>query len=98
MNKLFLAVPFTMALMVSGASAQQQEGLVTVNVSDTEILNELNLADPITVEAPVGIAAQVCGIDAKDLAKQKQDDDAVTCEAQNSSQAFANLVSKQQQN
>lgn len=96
MNKLFLAVPFAMALMVSGASAQQQEGLVTVNVEDTEILNELNLQAPITVQAPIGIAAQVCGVDANVLAQQKQDDEAVTCEAENSSQAFANLVSKQQ--
>ena len=95
MNKLFLAVPFAMALMVSGATAQQQEGLVTVNVSDTEILNELSLQAPITVQAPIGIAAQVCGIDANVLAKQKKDDEAVSCEAENSSQAFANLVSKQ---
>jgi len=96
MNNLFLAVPFAMAVMLSGASAQQQEGLVTVNVSDTEVLNELNLDAPITVEAPVGIAAQVCGLDANVIAKQKKDDEEFSCEAENSSQAFANLVSKQQ--
>ncbi len=96
MKKLFLTVPFAMALMVSGASAQQQEGHVTVNVEDTDILNELSLQAPITVQAPIGIAAQVCGVDASVLAQQKQEDDEVVCEAENSSQAFANLVSRQQ--
>ena len=95
MNKLFLAVPFAMALMVSGATAQQQEGLVTVNVSDNEVLEELNLQDAITVQAPIGIAAQVCGLDANVIAKQRKDDENFSCEAENSSQAFANLVSKQ---
>lgn len=96
MNKLFLAVPFAMALMVSGASAQQQEGLVTVNVEDTEILNELSLQAPIQVQVPIGIAAQVCGLDANVIAKQRKDDENFACDAENSSQAFANLVSKQQ--
>src|SRR5687768_10196841 len=96
MNKLFLAVPFAMALVVSGASAQQQEGLVTVNVSDNEVLNELNLQAPITVQAPIGIAAQVCGLDANVIAQQRKDDENFACEAENSSQAFANLVTKQQ--
>ena len=97
MKKLMLAVPFAMALAFSTpASAQQQEGLVTVNVSDNEILNELQLSAPIDVQVPIGIAANVCGIDANVIAEQRKDDESWSCEAENTSQAFANLVSRQQ--
>lgn len=98
MNKLILALPVAMALAFpAAASAQQQEGLINVTVSadNTDVLNELQLSAPINVQVPIGIAANVCGIDANLLAQQKQEDENVTCEAQNSTQAFANLVSRQ---
>ena len=97
MKKLILALPVAMALAFpAAASAQQQEGLVNVTVNNEDLLNELQLTAPVTVEVPVGIAANVCDIDANVLAQQKQDDEDVTCEAQNSTEAFANLVSRQQ--
>jgi hypothetical protein len=97
MKKLILAVPFVMALAFSPAAyAQQQEGLVTVNVSNNEILEELQLSAPVDVQVPIGIAANVCGIDANVIAEQRKDDENWSCEAENTSQAFANLVSRQQ--
>ncbi len=85
------------AFLISGAAlAQTQEGLVNVNVTDVAILNDLQLQAPITVQAPIGIAAAVCGVDANVLAQQSKDDQNFTCEAENNSQAFSNLVARQQ--
>ena len=77
------------------AVAQQQEGLVNVNVSDNEILEELNLNAPVTVQAPIGVAANVCGIDANVLASQRKDDPNFTCEAETTTEAFNRIVSRQ---
>lgn len=77
------------------ATAQTQEGLVNVNVSDVEILNELNLNAPITVQAPIGVAANVCGIDANVLARQSKGDSSFSCEAETTSEAFNRIVSRQ---
>ena len=97
MNRLILAVPFAMALAFStAASAQQQEGLVTVNVTDNEILEELQLEAPVTVQVPIGIAANVCGVKANVITQKIKDEGDYACEAENSSQAFANLVNRQQ--
>jgi hypothetical protein len=98
MKKLILALPVAMALAFSSAAyAQQQQGLVTVNVSDNEILNDLNLQPnvPITVQVPIGIAANVCGIDANVIAEQRRGNENWQCEAETTTQAFANLVSRQ---
>lgn len=84
------------ALFLSSAAFAQQEGLVNVNVTDVAILNDLQLQAPINVQAPIGIAAAVCGIDANVLAQQATGDENFTCEAKNNSQAFSNLVSRQQ--
>jgi hypothetical protein len=78
----------------AGVSAQQQEGLVNVNVSDNEILKELNLSAPITVQAPIGVAANVCDVNANVLAEQLRGGGA-SCEARNSSRALQQLVNRQ---
>ena len=97
MNKHRIAAPLAAVLTLGFAaslSAQQQEGLVNVNVSDNEILEELNLSAPITVQAPIGVAANVCEVNANVLAEQARSG-AATCEARNNSQALQQLVNRQ---
>jgi hypothetical protein len=88
-----LLVPIALAAsIVSGASyAAEQNGLVNVKVGDIGV-DGLNNT---TVQVPVGIAAQVCGVDANVIAKQR--DEAVTnCTVtkQTANQAFLNYVTK----
>jgi hypothetical protein len=77
------------------AQTQNQEGLVNVAVGDIGIdaLNNTN------VQVPIGIAAQVCGVDANIIAKQKEQ--ALTnCKVDqtNANEAFLNFVSKKRVN
>ncbi len=80
--------------LAAGAAAQQQEGLINVNVSNNEILEELNLSAPITVQAPIGIAANICGVNANVLAEQRRNGDD-TCDATSNSEALQRLVNRQ---
>lgn len=77
---------------------------VTVQTEDISILNNFlnnaqiqalnNLGVPITVQVPIGIAANVCGVNANVIAQQEQTGD-YACDAQNATQAFANQVIRQ---
>lgn len=49
---------------------------------------------PVTLQVPVGIAANVCGVAANVLAQDKSGPDGATCEATTTSEAFNNLVQK----
>jgi hypothetical protein len=85
-----LAIAAGAALMSAPAFAQQQSGLVNVNVSDIEvelerIISDNNISAQIPVNAivsvPVGIAANVCNVSAAVLARQASD--AAPCDATN---------------
>ena len=75
-------------------------GLVAVNVQDVSILNNFlnndqiaalnNLGVPITVNVPVGIAANVCGVSAAVLGKSGGTNP--TCTAKTGSRALAQNV------
>ena len=78
-------------------------GLVDLTVQDVSVLNNflndaqiaaLNNVGPITVQVPVGVAANVCGVDANVLAQQEKAGGA-TCTAENASKALAQHVVKQ---
>jgi hypothetical protein len=79
-------------------------GLVAVNVQDVSILNNFlnhdqiaalnNLSVPVTVQVPVGVAANVCGVNANVLAAQKKKG-AATCTAKSGSRALAQMVNRQ---
>jgi len=82
------------------AAAQAQAGLVNVNVSGITVVladlldvNENQI--PVNVQAPIGIAAQVCGVHANVLASAINDVGTASCDAQTVSRAFANLVAQQ---
>jgi len=44
---------------------------------------------------PIGVAANVCGVNANVLAQQKKGTDPVSCTARNGSKALANAVAAQ---
>jgi len=75
-------------------------GLVVVNIGNVspEIAKNINVdvsQIPVTVQAPIGVAAAVCGIDANVLAQQKKGPSPVTCAAKNSSTALNQIVQRQ---
>src|SRR4051794_17262915 len=69
-SKSWLALPFAAALLSLGAQAPAQaaqSGLVNVDLSHNNVLNDiannlhLNVSQiPVTVQAPIGVAANVC--------------------------------------
>ncbi len=91
------------ALVATPATAQQA-GLVNVEVGDVTVLNDFlndtqiaalnNLNVPITVQVPIGIAANVCDVSANVLAQQAKNGGA-TCTAESGSQALAQSVNRQ---
>jgi hypothetical protein len=91
-----IAAGFAFAL--SGAAfAQQQNGLVNVNISDVvdDIAVAINVDRnqiPVTVQVPVGIAANVCNVSAAVLAQQAAD--AAPCDATTTSQALNQAVQR----
>lgn len=105
--RIFLPAFAAAALVATAAPAQnnnQQGGLVNVAVGDVTILENFlndaqiaalnNLNVPITVQVPVGIAANVCNLNANVLAQQTQTGMA-KCDAQSGSQALAQAVNRQ---
>ena len=71
---LFAAVAMSIGLM-AGPAAAQQAGLVNVNVEDNEI------GIPVNIQAPIGVAANVCGINAAVLAAAVAQGNEGSCDA-----------------
>ena len=95
-----MAIAATAALFASPAIAQQQGGLVNVNVSDISVDlervisdNNINAQIPVgaVVQVPIGIAANVCNVSAAVLARQAAD--AAPCDATNETASDAELAS-----
>ena len=94
-GSMSLSVPAT-------AQLTQQGGLVNVTITDVSILNNFlndtqiaalnNLSVPITVQAPIGIAANVCNTSVAVLGAAGSGG---TCEAKSGSRALAQLVNRQ---
>jgi hypothetical protein len=104
MRKTIIAAALAAAATPALGQVDVSQGLVDVTIQDVSILNNfLNDAQiaalngvsvPVTVQVPVGVAANVCGVDANVLASQKKAGDA-TCNATNGSKALAQQVVKQ---
>jgi hypothetical protein len=83
-----------------GGNQGQQEGLVNVQLGDvviSQIAQDINVdvsQIPVSVQVPVGVAANICGVDANVLAQQKQDGEA-SCDATSSSQALTQIVQRE---
>jgi hypothetical protein len=77
----------------------QQEGLVNVNIElvRNEIAKDINVnvsQIPVTVQAPIGVAATVCNVQASVLATAAKQGKA-DCKAQNTSTALNEIVQRQ---
>lgn len=103
MRKIVIGAAAVMAASFS-VPASAQAGLVNVTIQDVSILdNFLNgsqidvlngLSVPINVQVPIGVAANVCGVDANVLAQQAQGGSG-SCTAQSGSRALAQRVNRQ---
>jgi hypothetical protein len=97
MKKYLIAAAAVSILAVPAAA--QQSGLVNVNVSN--VLNDLDLdllnnsLNNNTVQVPIGVAANVCGVNANVLAAQRKAGDPVNCTARNASQALKQAAKRQ---
>ena len=105
MRKLMIAAALATATSTAPAVAQNldlSQGLVNVTVQDVSVLNDFlndtqiaalnNLNVPITVQVPVGVAANVCGVSAAVLGNSGS---AAKCDAKSGSRALANAVNQQ---
>jgi hypothetical protein len=109
MRKILFAAAALTTVAATPALAQVNtgsgNGLVAVNVQNVDILKNFlndsqvsalnNLSVPVTVNVPIGVAANVCGVNANVLAGQRKAGDPVTCTARNGSKALANAVASQ---
>ena len=109
-TKLMMAAALALgtASMTAPASAQVAGGLITVQVTDVDILrNSLNnndvdilnnllnnnqIAVPVNVQVPIGIAANVCNTTVAVLSAAGSGG---TCEAEQASGALGQAISKQ---
>lgn len=85
----------------------QQGGLVNVSVgnvdllknfannNEIEILNNANISVPVVVQAPINVAAQVCGVAVNVLARGGPANS--TCTATQGSEALTDLAIRQMQ-
>ena len=99
MRKMLIASAFVIGTASMGAPATaQQSGLVNVDVSN--VLNNLDLdllnnsLNNNTVQVPIGVAANVCGINANVLAQQAKGGNA-QCDATNVSRALKQAAKRQ---
>ena len=75
--------------------------LVSVQLNDALIEDVANDLDvnvsqvPVTVQVPVGIAANVCNVAANVLAQGGEGDQAATCDAETTTTAFNQAVQRQ---
>ncbi len=96
LTRLLLA--FTLLPLLSSPALAQQSGLVNVNVSNVanNIAKNINVdvsQIPVTVQAPIGIAANVCGVNANVLAQQGAG--LASCTATTTSTALNQIVLRQ---
>lgn len=103
---LFAAAAASLAVTPAVAQVSGAGGLIAVNIplQNVSILNDFlnndqisalnNLNVPITVQAPISVAANVCGVNVAALASQKNKGGG-SCTATSGSSALARLVSQQ---
>lgn len=94
--RLALAAALLPSLMATAHA--QQSGLVNVDISNVanNIAQNINVdvsQIPVTVQAPIGIAANVCGVNANVLARQGTG--AAQCTATSTSTALNQIVQRQ---
>src|SRR3954469_11940453 len=107
MRKMITAAAIAAATAVSAPAIAQvgnSQGLVAVQIQNVDILNNFlndtqiaalnNLGVPITVQAPISVAANVCGTTVNALGALRKTG-AATCNATSGSTALARIVQRQ---
>ena len=100
---IFAAAAVALASTPALAQVNTGSGLVAVNIQNVDILKNFlnndqisaldNVSVPVTVNVPIGVAANVCNVSAAVLAKQAAG--AAPCDAKSGSKALAqNFVSQ----
>ncbi len=97
---LAVAACAALALSTAPAMARTNSGLVVVDLTNAQVLNNLaknlkvNVSDISAlnnVSVPIGLAAAICGVNANVLAHQKKTGGS-TCTAKNSTSALQKAV------
>ena len=101
---MFAAAAMAAAATPAIAQVGNSQGLVAVQIQNVDILNNFlndtqiaalnNVGVPITVQAPISVAANVCGTTVNALAALRKAGDA-TCTATSGSTALAQVVQRQ---
>jgi hypothetical protein len=99
--KVSIAIPCLAALLSFSAPVSAQDsGLVNVDLRNAKILN--NIANhlnvnvnnvPITVQAPISVAAAVCGV-AVEVLSNAVNNEGASCYAQSTSRALNKIIQK----
>ena len=105
MRKMLIAAALLAAPAAAFAQVNTSGGIVNVSVQNVDVLKNFlnndqiaalnNVTVPVTVQVPIGVAANVCGVNANVLASQRKAGDPVSCTARNGSKALANAVAAQ---
>lgn len=108
MRKIMTAAAGAATATVATPAAAQignSQGLVAVNIGDVTLLNNFlndtqiaalnNLGVPITVQAPISVAANVCGTTVNALGALRKENSPATCDAKSGSAALAQIVQRQ---
>jgi hypothetical protein len=93
------AVSFLIAFLAVAPALAQQSGLVNVNLTNvkTDIAKNINVdvsQIPVTVQVPVAVAANVCGVAVDVLTSQAQQG-AAKCDAKTTNDALNQIVQTQ---
>jgi len=106
MRKIMIAAALAAATATAPAMAQvgNSQGLVAVTINDVSLLNNFlndtqiaalnNVGVPVTVQAPISVAANVCGTTVNALGALRKEGNAA-CEATSGSAALADIVQRQ---
>lgn len=102
LSRQFIAGISVAMLMAGGSAVAQQSDLVTVDIKNVANNIAQNLGVdvsqiPLTVQVPVGVAANVCGMDASALTAQARGGGGGggTCTATNTTSALDQTVQQQ---
>ena len=109
MRTMMMAAALATATAMTAAPAIAQvgnsQGLVAVQIQNVDILNNFlndtqiaalnNVGVPITVQAPISVAANVCDTTVALLSAARKADSPATCTATSGSQALADVVQRQ---
>lgn len=98
-QKTFAALFTAASLMFAGAAVAQQSDIVTVDIKNVANNIAQNLSVdasqiPLTVQVPVVVAANVCGVDVKVLAEQARGGGG-SCSANSTTSALDQTVQQQ---